>query len=132
MIRKGLRQNVIKVVLLWSCIQRDSKLEKGFPMGGLMVQEKMFRIRIDGQNFFTGRDLASGEVYGSPLLHAGLRASFDAAAAVVARLADVGYDAAVVTDITGRPVNAENDRPSSVADDELDDLWGPDPLTARI
>jgi|HubBroStandDraft_1064217.scaffolds.fasta_scaffold04838_4 hypothetical protein len=90
-----------------------------------MAQERMFRIRIDGENFYTGRDLKTGAVYGSPLLHAGLRASFDGAAAIVARLNDVGYDAAVVTDITGRPVSAENNRPSSVADEELVALWGP-------
>ena len=96
-----------------------------------MGQERMFRIKIDGENFYTGRDMTSGQIYGSPLLGAGLRASFDTAAAIVARLNDVGYDAAVVTDITGRPVSVENNRPSSVADAELNDLWGPAPLTAR-
>ena len=92
-----------------------------------MGQERVFKVKIDGENFFTGRDLTSGQVYGSPLVHAGLRASFDGAAAIVARLNDVGYDAAVVTDISGRPVNSENNRPSNVAEAELNDLWGPQP-----
>ena len=101
---------------------------KGVPDGRTTwVRNGCSRSKSTGQNFFTGRDLTSGQVYGSPLVHAGLRASFDGAAAIVARLNDVGYDAAVVTDISGRPVNSENNRPSNVAEAELNDLWGPQP-----
>ena len=95
-----------------------------------MGQERMFKVKIDGENFFTGRDLTSGQVYGSPLLSAGLRATYDGAAAIAARLNDVGYDA-VVTDISGREIGPNNDRPSTAAQSEVDDLWGPAPLTAR-
>jgi hypothetical protein len=91
-----------------------------------MAQERVFRIKLDGENFYTGRDLTTGAVYGSPLLHAGLRASFDTAAAIVARLQDVGYDGANVVDITGRPVSVNNDRPSNVPDEDLAEMWGPE------
>jgi hypothetical protein len=90
-----------------------------------MGQEKVFRVKIDKENFFTGRDTTSGQVYGSPQLSAGLRATFDVAAAIAARLQEVGYDDAIPVDMSGRPVGPDNDRPASISSTELAELWGP-------
>ena len=90
-----------------------------------MGQERMFKIKIDRENFYTGRDLTNGRVYGSPVLSAGLRATYDTAAAVAARLQEVGYDNATPVDMSGRPVSLENNRPASVPDEEVLELWGP-------
>jgi|SRR5271163_4762960 len=94
-------------------------------------QPRVFRIRVSEGSYFCSRDTVSGAIYQTQLCAASARADFDTAALIVARLIDQGFDFAAVTDISGRPIGPNNDRPANVPDEDVLELWGPNSLTAQ-
>jgi hypothetical protein len=96
-----------------------------------MSQEHLrtFRIRYARDHFFMYRDSAAGKIYGTQFYIASARLSYDAASAIAARLGDLGYDDAEVTDFNGRTIGPDNDRPSAIPKIEVEEVWGEDSTT---